>query len=177
MKTTKDDQLLQHLSYLKLPFFRDNYRRINVREYARIRKISPPSASELLNRLKKEDLLVREKERNYIYYSADKESKMFIELSRVYWGMQLKGLIEHIEKQLINPLIILFGSFSKAEVKHDSDIDLAIFSVSNKKISLGRFEKLLKRKLQLFMFKSRKEIKNKELFNNILNGYIISGSW
>jgi len=25
MKTTKDDQLLQHLSYLKLPFFRDNY--------------------------------------------------------------------------------------------------------------------------------------------------------
>lgn len=25
MKTTKDDQLLEHLSYLKLPFFRDNY--------------------------------------------------------------------------------------------------------------------------------------------------------
>ena len=48
------------------PFFEDNYRRISVREYARIIKISPPSASKLLNNLEKEGLLTKEK-KNYTY--------------------------------------------------------------------------------------------------------------
>ena len=55
------------------PFLEDNYRRFNVREYARIRGISAPTASVLLSRLNKEGLLNREEERNYIYYFANKE--------------------------------------------------------------------------------------------------------
>jgi len=57
------------------PFFRDNYQRINVREYARIRKMSPPSASALLSNLEKEGLLNVEKEKNYIYYHANREDR------------------------------------------------------------------------------------------------------
>ena len=114
------------------PFFQDDYRRINVREYARIEKISAPSASALLKNLEKEVLLFKEEEKNYIYYSANRENKIFIDLSRVYWFMKFKeiGLINHFEKELIDPLIILFGSFCKAEIKSNSDIDLAIFTIS-----------------------------------------------
>ena len=162
-----------------MPFFKDNYRRINVREYGRIRKISPPTASKRLNELKKMGLLNMEKERNLLYYSANRENKDFIDLSRVYWRNQLEktGLIDYLNKELINPIVILFGSFSKAEVKPSSDIDLAVFSSSKKPLSIEEFEKKLKRNLQLFVFKQRKDVINKELLNNILNGYKIDGDW
>jgi len=160
-----------------IPFFKDNYRRINVREYARITGISPPSASKLLNNYKKEGLLKKEKEKNYIYYTANKESKIFIELSRIYWHTKIKesGLLEHLEKELINPLIILFGSFSKAEITQNSDIDIAIFTKTKKQANLEKFEKKLNRKIQAFQFTEK--AKNKELQNNIQNGFILEGSW
>lgn len=161
------------------PFFKDNYRRINIREYARIRKISPPYASKLLKMFEKENLLTKEKERNYIYYVTNKHSQTFIQLSRMYWQILFKkiGLIDYLEKELINPIIILFGSFSKAEIKEGSDIDITIFTISKKKINLEKFEKKLDRKIQLFVFNKREDIKNRELLNDILNGFILSGEW
>src|SRR3989344_6469637 len=130
------------------PFFENNYKRINVREYSRIRGISPPSASKLLNELEKETLLNKEKERNYIFYSANKESKLFLELSKTYIFLKFQEikLIDYFEKELINPHVVLFGSFSKAEINENSDIDLAIFASSKKSIDLNEFEKKLKRK-------------------------------
>lgn len=161
------------------PFFEDNYRRINVREYSRIGKISPPTASKLLKSLKKENLLKEEIERGYNYYFANKESMLFIDLSRIYWYIQIKnsGLLDFFERELINPVIILFGSLSKAEAKSDSDIDLAIFTISKKELDLKKFKIAFKRDIQIFMFQKRGDVKNPELLNNILNGCKISGSW
>lgn len=161
------------------PFFKDNYKRINVREYARIKKISPPSSSKLLSQLNKEKLLNREEEKNYIYFTANKEDSLFINISRSYWSLKIKetGLTTYLEEELLNPLVILFGSFSKAEINQNSDIDLAIFTTSKKPIKLEKFERNLKRKIQIFIFKNKESIKNKELLNNILNGLIISGEW
>ncbi len=159
------------------PFFEDNYKRISVREYSRIRGISAPTASTLLNSLAKDGLLKQEKERKYIFYHAEKDSKMFVGLSRIYWQTVFKDIKEHIATELIDPIIILFGSFSKAEINEKSDIDIAVFADENKKISLKSFEEKYKRSIQLFQFKTRKDIKNEELLENILNGYILSGSW
>jgi predicted nucleotidyltransferase len=156
------------------PFFEDCYRRINVREYAKIIKISPPTASQLLSSYHKENLLSKEIYKNYILFYANKQSKQFIDLSRIYWNQKLLELIHHLQKNLTNPTIILFGSLSKAETKSDSDIDLAIFA-HKKQLNLNSFEKKLKRKIQSFFFKSIKDIKNKELKNNILNGYLLRG--
>tara|TARA_Y100000310_G_scaffold329260_1_gene398753 strand:+ start:3039 stop:3548 length:510 start_codon:yes stop_codon:yes gene_type:complete len=156
------------------PFFEDCYRRINVREYAKLINVSPPTASELLKSYKKENLLEEEKFKNYIFYFANKSDKVFIDLSRIYLKIKLKELIENFEIKLVNPNIILFGSLSKAETKADSDIDIAIISIK-KGLDLEKFEKKFKRKIQLFWFKSIKDIKNKELANNIINGYVLSG--
>lgn len=160
------------------PFIEDNYRRINVREYARIQKISAPTASKILSKLHKEGLLKKENEKQYIYYHADKESQLFTDLSRIYWRLSIKriGLISFLEDELLNPVIILFGSLSKAEAKQDSDIDLAVFSVSKKEIPLEKYEKKLGRKIQLMLFQKRDDV-SPELLNNILNGYVIAGSW
>ena len=161
------------------PFFQDCYERINVRAYARIRNISPPSASKLLYELQKEGLLIREENRNYIYYAANKDSKLFIELSRIYWyqKLMLSGLTVHLEKEFVKPMVILFGSFSKAEVYKNSDIDLAIFSTTAKQVRLKAFEAKLGRNIQLFQFKNKDDVTSAELLNNILNGFILSGTW
>lgn len=150
-----------------------------MREYSRIQKISPPTASKLLERYHCEKILKKEEDRNYIYYFADKTSSLFIGLSRTYWHTKLKesGIIDYFEKELLNPVIIIFGSLSKAEVCPKSDIDLAIFTVSKKNIDTTSFERKLKRRIQLFTFKTRDDVKNKNLLNNILNGHKITGSW
>ena len=44
-------------------FFEDCYRRVNVREYARIKGISPPTASKILTNYQKEGLLFKEEYR------------------------------------------------------------------------------------------------------------------
>lgn len=162
------------------PFFEDCYRRINVREYARIMKISPPTASKVLESYKKEGLLKKEEDKQYFYYFANKENWVFIYLSRIYWRFKIEniGLIKQFEKELLNPVVILFGSLSKAEVRPDSDIDLAIFTASSKEnLNLKIFENKLKRKIQLFVFKDKNQVRNPELLNNILNGCFIGGEW
>lgn len=161
------------------PFLKDNYQRISVREYARRRKISPPSASSLLNELQKEGLLDREDEWNYHFFTANKESYLFIHISRIYWLIQLKksGFISYLERELVNPLVILFGSFSKAEVTSNSDIDIAISRAASKKLNMEPFEQKLNRRVHILFLNDLKLDKRKELQNSILNGFIISGSW
>ena len=165
--------MLKIINNLK-PFFEDCYRRINVREFSRITKISPPTASKILLDYHKEGLLLMEKNRNYIFYYANKNDKVFLELSRIYWRNKLSEILEYLDKNLLNPTIILFGSLSKAETKNNSDVDLCILA-HKKELNLTKFEKKLKRKIQLFFFNSIDEIKNKELANNIVNGHIING--
>ena len=168
--------MLEIINNLK-PFFEDCYRRINVREYSRIMKISPPTASKVLFNLNKKDLLLMEKDRNYIFFYANKNYNIFIDLSRIYWKVKLKDLTETLSRNTTSPSIILFGSLSKAETKSDSDIDICIIGHKKGKICLclKDFENKLKRKIQMFFFTSIKDIKNKELANNIINGCLIEG--
>jgi len=170
--------MLNIINALK-PFFEDNYRRINVREYARLQKISPPTASKLLEKFHKEGLLTKEKEKQYIYYFSNKDSMDFFDLSRMYWRTVLEktGVIQLLEREFPGSLIILFGSLSKAEAKIDSDIDIAIFAPSKKEINAEKFKKELGRELQIFIFAAKESVKNKELLNNILNGYRVGGNW
>ena len=165
--------MLNIINNLKL-FFEDCYRRINVREYSRLSKISPPTASKMLFEFSKEGLLLIEKDRNYVFYYANKNNRLFIDLSRSYWRWKLEKLLNFMNKKLTNPLIILFGSLSKAETKEDSDIDLCVIG-HKKELNIKDFEDNLNRKIQLFFFNSLEDIKNKELANNIINGYVIEG--
>jgi predicted nucleotidyltransferase len=156
------------------PFFKDCYRRISVREYAKIMNISPPTASKVLKDYFKEGLLKKEEQYGRIFFSANRNNSIFKDLSKIYWKEQLKEIIIKIEKENLSPTIILFGSLSKAENKDDSDIDIAVIG-ANKKIDLSKFEKKLKREIQLFSYINFKAIKNKELANNIINGYVLKG--
>lgn len=156
------------------PFFEDCYARISVRQYARMMKITPPTASSLLKLYEKEGLLLKAKDRNYLMFYANKDSQLFIGLSRLYWQFRLSELIQFLENKLTSPAAVLFGSLSKAEAKPDSDIDLAIFA-AKRTVDFGHFEKKLKRKIQVFWYSSLKNVPSKELENSIINGYILTG--
>lgn len=158
------------------PFFEDNYRRIHVREYAALQKISPPTASKLLEDMREKLLLKKEIDKQYFYYFANKESDILRDLQRMYYKQKLTQLLNYIEENTINPVIILFGSLSKTEAKQNSDIDIALFTTSKKEIDTKQFEKNISREIQLFTFKTLTEVPE-ELKNNILNGYIMRGRW
>ncbi len=161
------------------PFFKDNYRRINVREYAQLIHVSPATASKILEMYHKENILKREEDKMYIYYFANKEERFFRELLRTYWRQKLEksGFLDYLRKEFAAPVVILFGSCTKGEVGPHSDIDVAIFTPARKEFDRHPFEKKLKRELQIFTFHSRDAVKNKDLLDNILNGYIILGAW
>lgn len=156
------------------PFFEDCYRRINVREYARIAGVTPPTASKMLSAYREEGLLCEEAYRNYMLFYANRESRDFLDLSRMYWRRKLSGLVSLVERSTSNPCIVLFGSLSKGEAKADSDVDIAVFGV-RKEMEFSRFEKALGRKVQVFWDSSLGSMKNYELAKNIANGYVLFG--
>ena len=157
------------------PFIEDCYNEIGVREYSRIMKITPPTASKLLKGFELEGLLKKRIDRGYLLFRANRENSTLKDLSKIYWKQNLKDVIEYINSHLYDPTIVLFGSLTKLETKKDSDIDLTIFTNLKKNIDLKKFEKSFKRKIQLFKFKSISNINSKELKMNILNSYIIQG--
>jgi predicted nucleotidyltransferase len=165
--------MLKIFNYLK-PFFIDCYRRVGVREYAKMAGISPPTASKLLSYYESEGLLKKEAYRNYILFHADTGNREFIHLSRMYWSQAFHELTIFLEKELTNPTVVLFGSLSKAENKQDSDIDIAIFA-HKKELDMSKFEGRFRRKIQVFWFNSIKDMKNADLANNIINGCVLAG--
>lgn len=158
------------------PFIEDCYREIGVREYSRIMKITPPTSSKLLKDFEKENLLEKRIDRGYLLFRANRESKMLEGLSKLYWKQKLKKIIEDLNHTFYSPTIILFGSLNKLESKENSDIDIAILTDFKKKINLEKYEKIFKRKIQIFVFESLKKIP-KDLKKNIINGYLFSGEF
>ncbi len=157
------------------PFIEDCYKEVGVREYSRIIKTTPPTASKILKEFELEGLLKKRVDKGYLLFRANRESSVLRDLSKIYWKQKLEKVIEYINSQFYEPTIILFGSLTKLETKKDSDIDLVIFTEIKKDINLEKFEKDLRRKIQLFRFKSISDINSKELKTNILNNYIIQG--
>ena len=152
-------------------FFEDSYREINVREYARLIKVSPPTASTLLKKYENESILKSRKDRLYQFYSANRENSLFIDLSKAYYRIILKSLIEFLANKFNYKTMILFGSLSKGEATKESDIDIFINSIQ-KEIDIVKFEKVLKRKIQLHF---KPELDNEDLKRNIKQGVLLEG--
>ena len=150
-------------------FFEDVYRELSVREYGRLRKFSPPTASKILKELAKENLLIRKKQGIYLVFRANNEYHLFKDLATAYWREKLFYLFEDIHKEVLFKPITLFGSIAKTENTKNSDIDIYI-DMPPKKINTKAIESKLKRKIQIHFSDSAK---NENLLENIKKGVII----
>ena len=158
-------------------FFMHPSEKLRVRQIERAVKVPLHSAIRYAGELEDESLLKSAVMFGVKVYSADRGSKKFLIEKKIFNMGQIydSGLIDFLAEKLGNPGIVIFGSYSKGEDVESSDIDIYVEGSSKKEIALGKFENILKRKIQIFRHKNLREIKNRELANNMINGIILNG--
>ncbi|PIN89371.1 hypothetical protein COU60_04430 [Candidatus Pacearchaeota archaeon CG10_big_fil_rev_8_21_14_0_10_34_76] len=158
-------------------FFVNPTAKLRVREIERLLKLPLPSVIRYCRELEKEKILGIIKTGSVTFYTADRTSEKFL-LEKKLFNIRLmyeSGTVEYIRRELGNPTITLFGSYAKGEDTEESDIDLYVETPSKKEISVEKFEKILKRKIQIFRHKNLKDVRNPHLANNIINGILLNG--
>lgn len=166
----------KNIKQIVMVYFFDNpSSKLRVREIERALKLPLPSVIRYCRELEEEDILAISRIGNVNFYTASRSEAYLLE-KKLYNIKQIykSGLIEFLKINLSNPPIILFGSYAKGEDIENSDIDIYIETPSRKKLDLVKFEKLLNREIQIFQHASIREITNKNLANNIINGIMLN---
>lgn len=169
--------MFKELNILKL-FFERPTKEFNVREVARLLRVSPATASKELKKMASYDVLKERKERLFRFYKANLENDYYKDLKVFYNLRKIKesGLIKDLNRFYLKPTIILFGSSVSGLDTETSDFDLVILSEKKKEFpDADKFEKKLKRKLQIFVVRNIRDLSNKHLINNVLNGIVLQG--
>ena len=158
-------------------FFLNPTAKMRVRQLERELNLSLPSVIRYCKELRKEGILKIITIGDVNFYAADRSSEAFLLEKKLFNLRQiyLSGFVKYLREELSNPTIILFGSYSRGEDVEESDIDIYVESSFKKELSIGKFEKILRRNIHLFKFKDIKKIGNKKLADNILNGIILNG--
>src|SRR3989344_2555725 len=156
--------------------------RFQLRELARLTKLSTTAVKYAIKNLLKENIIKTEKEKKYLFYKANWDAQEYKWTKKFYNIQKIleSGLLNYLDQELNYPeAIVLFGSAAKGEDAERSDIDLFVFSANKKELDLKMFERKLGKPIILQLFnKTELEIakkKNKELINNIINGIMLKG--
>ena len=149
--------------------------KLRVREIERTLHIPLPSVIRYCKELEEEGILSTAVTGSVRFYTASRNEtyrleKKFFNIKRLY----ASGLIECLKQELSNPAIIVFGSYAKGEDIENSDIDLYIETSAKKQIGLAKFKKMLQRDIQVFSYRTLKDVQP-NLANNIVNGVILNG--
>jgi len=169
--------MFKELNIMRL-FFEEPTREFNVREVARLVKVSPATASKQLKSLAKNSLLKGRKERMLNLYKSNLESDLYKD-TKIFYNMRKvkdSGLIESLNRFYLKPTIVMFGSCASGTDTETSDFDFLILSEKTKEFpEIRKYEKKLNRKLQLFVVQNIRDLKNEHLINNVLAGISLQG--
>ena len=151
--------------------------RLRVRQIERKLGLPLPSVIRYTRELTEEGILRKLESAGISLYTTDRGSHPYLLEKRLFNLRSLhdSGLVTYLIYVLHNPVIIVFGSYARGEDIEQSDIDLYLESPAKKKPDISKYESALHRPIHLLVHQSIREIKNKELANNILNGTIIHG--
>lgn len=170
--------MFNKLNTLK-PFFEDPQREFNVREAARILKIAPATASKRLKEFSKGSILIHRRERMLDLYRANQESTAYRDLKQYYNVAKIResGIMDYFDRKYLKPAVIFFGSGVHGYDVRDSDFDFVVISEvsGTKDEDLSCIEKKLNRRIQVFVVKDLKDLKNNNLINNVISGMLLQG--
>lgn len=158
-------------------FFEQMNKVFSVREISRELKLPVSSVSRHVKRLLEKKLIVCEQKGNLYNLKASKNDSFFRE-KRISNLKQIfdSRLVDFLIKEYNYPAcIVLFGSYSLGEDFSNSDIDICVVTKEKKNVDLSKFEKKLKKEIQLLEIDFKKN--SKELINNISNGIVLYGKW
>ena len=161
---------------IKAHFYLYPTAKLRVRQIEKELKLPLPSVIRYVKELTDEGFLKKSRIGNVVFYSADRTAKAFLLEKRLFniKSLHNSGLVDFLVEELSNPAVVLFGSYSKGEDIESSDIDLYVETPKKQDFKLEKFEKILKRKIQVFNYKSIKDVQNPHLANNIINGITIN---
>lgn len=156
-------------------FFDSPTKDFQMREISRRVKIAQPSVMKHLHALVKEKLILREKRGIYPTFRANRDDERFrlYKKTNMFLRIYESGLGDYLYDHCLPSAILLFGSAAKGEDTEASDIDMFI-EAPEKKLQLEKYEKILKRKINLFFEENFSKLSN-ELKNNMINGVILKG--
>jgi predicted nucleotidyltransferase len=162
---------------IKKYFFLNPTSKIRVRQLERKLNLPLPSIIRYCRELEQEKILKKEEISGVSLYSAYRNSENYLLEKKLFnlRSIYESGLIKHLIENYSNPVVVLFGSYSKGEDIETSDIDLYIETPKKQEFNLNKFEGILSRKIQVFNYKNLKEVPNPHLANNILNGITLNG--
>lgn len=173
--------MLQECSIIQIVgiFFNEPTKQHYLTEISKKANIAHTSVKIHLLRLKKLSIISELSEKKGIrifpIYKANLDSKEYHIYKKIYNLLKLEesGLIDFLKGRFMPKSIILFGSYARGEDIEDSDIDLFL-ECKKEELDLNKFERLLKRKINLHF---RDNFKNypKDLKNSIINGYALRG--
>lgn len=162
--------------HIKVYFFINPTVKMRVRQIERELLLSLPSVIRYCRELEKEGILKKTSIAGITAYSADRSSRKYL-LEKKLFNMKSLfdfGVIDYLITEHANPVIVLFGSYAKGEDIESSDIDLYIETPKKQTFIVEKFGKILHRKIQIFNYKNIREITNKHLTNNIINGIVMN---
>jgi len=168
--------MFNNLNILEM-FFQEPGREFNVREVARLTNKAPATVSKKLKQLEQKKILKMRSERGFDLYSADLLSDSYKDIKTYYTIRKIResGIIDALNRYYLKPTIALFGSSAIGMDAELSDIDMLIVSEKTKRMDTSRYEKIIKRHVQLFCVKEIRDLKNEHLINNVLNGITLQG--
>lgn len=161
---------------IKEHFFINPSAKLRVRQIERELKLPLPSVIRYCKELEGEKILQKIETGGIVLYTSDRNSASYMLEKKLFNIKSIfeSGLIDYIITEYSNPPIVLFGSYFKGEDNENSDIDLYIETPKKHTFSLDKFEKILKRKIQVFNYKNINEVTNVHLANNIVNGLTLN---
>lgn len=149
-------QMYQNITQLKvLSLFMDNpYEKYYLREAARLLNMSPMTLKRSLDFLLKNKLIIKEKPKNQILYSANMENPAFRyhKMAKNLSFLIEKGVVEFIKKKIpAASAVVLYGSYAKGEDAKDSDVDIIVISPDKINIS-ANVSKLIGKDVNISVF-------------------------
>ena len=155
-------------------FFDSPTKQFQLRELSRLLNLGLPSVINHVVELEKEGFIRKEKGNVYKSYIANKEERFKVyKRTDILIRLFESGLIDYIDEEFSPDVILLFGSASRGEDIETSDIDIFVLA-KERDLNIDKFEKILKRKINVLFEINVKDIP-KELLNNISNGIILRG--
>ena len=100
---------------------------LHVREIARRSELNEATVRQELRKLRQLDLIQGRRNSNRVYYRANKDHPLYIEIHRLV--QKTSGLVEVFQEALSTAdlrFAFVFGSVAKGEALADSDVDLMV---------------------------------------------------
>ncbi|MFP4568324.1 MAG: nucleotidyltransferase domain-containing protein [Candidatus Woesearchaeota archaeon] len=166
-----------------LTFFLENPDlEVHIKDLARKLKISPATSKKFCDLLNKEQLILKEKKGNTIFFKLNNQSNYVKLLKKTHGLMKIK---KHWESPLEEGIktIAVYGSYASGEYSQNSDLDLIIIT-RKKDVNLKfiqTFQNKIKKEVnitKLTYFEWEKLKKDNDAFAKelILNNFVILGS-